>query len=291
VRYADAVAAAPAGSECFEAADLARLSRTALGLLLTPGPAAPPLEDVAAALAARPDPLRRIASALPGGRGERLLRLAQRPLPPGSREAAAARLVRAAFWPLVYELAPERWDRLAAAEPVAPELVADLPADGARVLDVAAGSGRLSAALVGRARVLIVVEPSAPLRRILRERCPDAGVVAGVGAHLPVRSGWADLVVSCATFGPEPPTGGPPVLAELERCARPGGVVALVGPEKPEWWKMHGYEMLSYPVPTPARDPDLEAFFGPLNPPHVLLRKRLPPSGPDGPPPPAKGGG
>ena len=274
MRYAEAVAAAPAGSESFEAADLARLSRTAIGLLLTPGPTAPPLEDVAAALGARPDPLRRIASLLPGGRGERLLRLAQRPVPLETREDAAARLVRGAFWHLVYELAPERWDRLAAAEPVAPDLVADLPADGARVLDVAAGSGRLSAALAGRAGALVAVEPSAPLRRILRERCPDVGVVAGVGADLPIRSGWADLVVSCATFGSEPPLGGPPVVAELERCARPGGVVALVGPEAPEWWKMQGYEMLTYPIPAAPADPELEAFFGPLSPPHVLLRKR-----------------
>ena len=277
MRYADAVANAPAGAQRFQAADVARLGRTTLNLIFAPGPSAPPLSDAAAALAGRPEALRAVASALPAARGERLVRLSQRPFPPERREAAARRLVRGVFWYLVYELAPERWDRLAAKEPIAPELLADLPADRARVLDVAAGSGRLASALAARARAMVAIEPSAPLRRLLRDRHPDIGVVAGVGSHLPVRAGWADLVVSSATFGPHPPLGGPAVLTELERCARPGGTVAMVGPEEPDWWKMHGYEMVAYPVPPTGRDPELEAFFGPLSPPHLLLRRRLEP--------------
>lgn len=275
MRYSEAVAAAPPGSARFEPADLARLGRSTLHLLLAPGPSAPPLEDVAAALAGRPRELFAVASALPPARGERLLRLSQRPAPAGEREAAGRRLVRAAFWYLVYELAPDLWARLAAAETIAPALVADLPADGARVLEVAAGTGRLTAALAARAARLLALEPCPPLRERLRRRLPGVWVAAAAGHRLPVVSGWADLVVSCATFGPDPPLGGEEVRRELEQCARPGGLVALVSPEAPEWWRADGYESRTYPEPVVRLDPDLEAFFGPAHPPHLLLYKRL----------------
>jgi SAM-dependent methyltransferase len=275
MRYEEAVASAPAGSDQFLPADLARLSRVSRRQLLAPGPSAPPLEDVAAALIGEPAALMAIASALPPARGERLLRLSQRRWPDDQREAAGRRLVRGAFWYLAYELAADLWDRLARAERIAPALVADLPADGARVVDVAAGSGRLTTALAARTACLVAVEPCAPLRDLLRRRLPAVAVVAGTGQCLPLRDGWADLAVSCATFGPHPPLGGDEVVAELERCCRPGGTVALVSPEEPAWWQERGYVMRVYPEPDVRFDPDVEAFFGPPHPPCRLLYKRL----------------
>jgi len=273
VRYVDAIAGAPPGSGRFHAADLARLSRTTLRLIFEPGPGAPPLEEAAAALGGEPEALQRVATALPPARGERLLRLGQRPHARPERAAAALRLVRGSFWYLVYELKPDLWDRLATAERVAPELLADLPADGARVLEVAAGSGRLTAALAGRAAALLALEPAAPLRRLLRRRLPAVWLAAGVGHRLPVRSGWADLVVSCATFGPHHPLGGEAVLAELQRCARRGGTVALVSPEAPAWWEERGFRARTYPEPAVSLDADLEAFFGLAHGPHRLLTR------------------
>jgi hypothetical protein len=96
-------------------------------------------------------------------------------------------------------------------------------------------------------------------------------VVAGVADRLPVASEWAGLVVSCATLGPDPPQGGERARAELERCAGPGGLVALITPEAPEWWIERGYEMTIYPAPAVRLAPDLEAFFGPAHPPDRLL--------------------
>ena len=275
MRYLEAAAGAPAGSERFRPRDLARLDRASLRLLLEPGPSAPPLEDVAAALAGEPRALQAIVAALPPARGERLLRLSRRPRPDADRRAAGERLVRGAFWYLAYELAAHLWERLAHAELIAPPLVADLPADAARVLDVAAGTGRLTAALAPRAARVVAIEPCAPLRRVLRRRLPAVAVVAAEGRHLPVASGWADLVASCAAFGPHPPLGGEGVVAELERCCRPGGTVALVSPEEPAWWERRGYALRVYPEPVVRFDPDVEAFFGPPHPPHRLLYKRL----------------
>lgn len=275
MRYEDAVAGAPAGSERFRPADLARLDRPSLRRLLAPGPSAPPLEEVAAALAGEPEPLLAIAGALPPARGERLLRLGQRPVPAAERETARRRLVRGVFWYLAYELESGLWDRLAGAERIAPALLAELPADGARVLEVAAGSGRLTAALAPRAACLVAIEPCAPLRDLLRGRLAGVEVAAGTGEQVPVAGGWADLVTSCAAFGPHPPLGGDGVVAELERCCRPGGTVALVSPEDPEWWQERGYELRTYPEPDVTLDPDVEAFFGPPHPPHRLLYKRL----------------
>lgn len=268
MRYADAVASAPAGSARFRATDLARLSRTTLSLLFEPGPTAPSLEDVAAALGRNPDALVAIASALRPARGERLLRLGRRPVPDAERDLAGRRLVRGSFWTLTYELTPELWQRLATAEPIAPELLSALPVRDARVVEIGAGTGRLTSVLVEQAATLVAVEPSSVMRRVLHDRHPGAHVVGGVGQRLPVRTGWADLVVSCAT-----PLEGQAVRTEFERCARLGGMVALLSPASPSWWRERGYAMREYPAPPVRLDPELEAIFGPARPPHVLLTR------------------
>ena len=145
------------------------------------------------------------------------------------------------------------------------------------MIDVAAGSGRLSVPISVRARQLVAVEPSVALRRLLQERLGGRGsVVAGFVSQLPFTDRWADLVTCCASLAPEPPIGGEAALAELERCCRPGGQVALVGPEDPAWFVARGYSRTDFGSIEPARrDPELEAFFGCLSPPHELLTKQV----------------
>jgi hypothetical protein len=274
VRYSEAVLAAPPGSAQFQPADLARLTPSTLHRVLAPMPSAPPLEDVAAALGRQPKDLFKVAAALESARGERLLRLSQRPVPDAEREAAGARVVRGLFWTLVYELEPERWVALAEAEPISPQLLRDLPAAGARVLEVGAGAGRLTAHLAGVAAVVVALEPCPALRERLRGRS-RAHVVGGVTQHLPLVSGWADLATAGAAMGSQPPLGGPDALAELERVVRPGGSVALISPQDPEWFQGRGYELREYPVPEVPARPDLTSYFGPLTPPNTLLVKSV----------------
>jgi SAM-dependent methyltransferase len=273
VLYSQAVATAPAGSASFEARDVCRLARSTLALLFREGPASPPLQDVAMALGA-PEP---ITAVLTPARADGLRRLAQSSPPNAEREAAGRRLVRGLFWFLVYELAPERWDALSRVEPVHPDLVANLPADGLNVLEIAAGSGRLTVPLAERAARLLAVEPCRPLRALLAGRLSaQSWVVGAIAERVPLPNGWADLVTSCASLGAEPPLGGEQVLAELERCCRPGGEVALVEPESPAWFQARGYELVDFgSIEAPACDPEVEAFFGKRTPPHRLLRKLI----------------
>jgi SAM-dependent methyltransferase len=200
-------------------------------------------------------------------------------LPAGEREAAASgdaaaaeRLRRGLFWPMVYELEPHLWDALSQAEPIHPGVLASLDVAGLRVLEVAAGSGRLTVHLCSQARELVCVEPSAGLRRILAGRCPTADIRPGFLQSLPIEDGWAELTISCASVGPDPRA-----LAELARATAPGGVLALVSPEDPGWFEAHGWRRLSFDpadVTTARLDPDLEAIFGPPDPPHELLTRR-----------------
>lgn len=184
-------------------------------------------------------------------------------------------MVAGAFWLLVYGLEPDLWDALSRAEAIPPGLLEALPA-GDRVLEVAAGSGRLTCVLEARAQTLVAIEPSRPLEVVLRSRTAATKVVAGVGQALPIRSGWADLTVSCASFGPDAPFGGPGILAELERCTRRGGTVALVGPESPAWFEARGYRAQRFDPLTLETPPELAGFFGPrLTPPCDLLLKKI----------------
>ena len=197
-------------------------------------------------------------------------------IPAGEREAAvhgsaeaAQRLRRALFWPMVYELEPELWDAVSQAEPIHPGILAKLEIDGRRVLEVAAGSGRLTVYLCPKAAELVCVEPSAGLRRILMSRCPSADIRAGFFDALPIVDGWAELAVACAGLKPDPSA-----VLELERATAPGGSLVLISPESPDWFEARGWERLSFDpadVAINPHDPELEAIFGPLDPPHELL--------------------
>lgn len=189
----------------------------------------------------------------------------------GGDKGAAERLRRGLFWPLVYELEPDLWDALSQAEHIHPGVLANLDVEGRRVLEVAAGSGRLTVHLCSHAKELICVEPSEGLRQILVHRCATADIRPGFVERLPIEDGWAELTVSCASVGPDPVW-----LSELERVTARGGVLALISPEDPEWFEARGWRRLSFDpadVPPTPHDPELEAIFGSLDPPHELLTR------------------
>ena len=158
-------------------------------------------------------------------------------------------------WELLYRIEPELYDRLATAERLHPGVVAWLPAGAERIVEVGAGTGRLTTHLLDRGREILAIEPVAPFRRILQRKLAQAGPAArarvahGYFDHLPVASGCADLVVACSVLTPASRHGGEAGLAEMERVCRPGGCVAVVWPNNVGWLAAQGYQYVSFAGP------------------------------------------
>jgi SAM-dependent methyltransferase len=155
-------------------------------------------------------------------------------------------------WELLYRLEPELYERLVAAERLHPGVLAWLPRGVDRIVEVAAGTGRLTLELVERAREVVAIEPAGPLRRILDEKLSRADhgnrarVINGFFDDLPVADDWADLVVACSALTPAPEHGGDAGLAEMERVCRPGGCVVIVWPYDVPWLAARGYRYVSF---------------------------------------------
>jgi SAM-dependent methyltransferase len=220
-----------------------------------------------------------VASAPPGWRHFSIGDVARLPAAVRARELARVpshepddRVVRAMFWPLVYNLEPERWDALARSEPIHPSLVDALPQGVPVAIDVGAGSGRLTAHLISRSRITVAIEPAGGLRTMLARRLPRAKVVGAWSDRLPFADGCAQLTAACGAFGPDPR-----VLDEMERVTARGGWIALVNPEQPEWFERHGWMRITAPpIAAPEHDAWIDRFFGPPRPPRELVLRTVP---------------
>jgi SAM-dependent methyltransferase len=157
-------------------------------------------------------------------------------------------------WELLYRLEPDLYDQLASAERLHPGILSWLPRSAERIVEVGAGTGRLTLDLVYRAPEVVAIEPAAPLRQILERKLAGAGhrrvrVLPGFFDDLPVPSGYADLVVACSAFTPSSGHGGETGLAEMERVCRPGGRVAIIWPNNLTWLTARGYQYIRFGGP------------------------------------------
>jgi SAM-dependent methyltransferase len=155
-------------------------------------------------------------------------------------------------WELLYRLEPELYDRLAGVERLHPGVIGWLPHNLERIVEVGAGTGRLTLELIDRGREIVAVEPAAPLRRLLSQKLLQADqrrrvrVTHGFFDDLPVTDDCADLVVACSALTPAPGHGGEAGLAEMERVCGPGGRVVIVWPNNIGWLAAHGYRYASF---------------------------------------------
>jgi SAM-dependent methyltransferase len=96
---------------------------------------------------------------------------------------------------------------------------------GATVVDVGAGTGKLTRQLLATGARVIAVEPMDEMRRVLSAAVPDADVVAGTAEAIPLPDASADAVTAGQAahwFGPDD------AAAEIARVLRPGGGVAFI---------------------------------------------------------------
>ncbi len=101
-----------------------------------------------------------------------------------------------------------------------------LGSDALEVLDLGAGTGKLTAALLAAGHRVTAVEPLAQMREILAAALPRAHVLAGTAEALPLASASVDAVTVGAAFHWFDQR---VALAEIVRVLRPPGVLGLLG--------------------------------------------------------------
>jgi ubiquinone/menaquinone biosynthesis C-methylase UbiE len=141
-----------------------------------------------------------------------------------------------------FDHAAERYER---GRPEWPEAAVEALglAPDAEVLDLAAGTGKLTRLLVGRARRVVAVEPLDGMRTVLERVVPDAEALPGTAESIPLPDDSVDAVVCGEAFHW---FDGPRAVAEIARVLRPGGLLAalfnvVAGPTEP---RVHGVSRL-----------------------------------------------
>ena len=96
---------------------------------------------------------------------------------------------------------------------------------GSTVVDVGAGTGKLTRLLVPIGAHVVAVEPLDSMRGELEAAVPEADALAGTAESIPMPDSSADAVVAAQAFHWFRPV---EALAELARVVRPGGGLALI---------------------------------------------------------------
>ncbi len=107
--------------------------------------------------------------------------------------------------------------------PAAADMV--MPPTVRTALDLAAGTGKFTELLVGRAQRVIAVEPSESMLEILRSKLPEVEAYLGSAERMPVESGVADVVTVAQAFHWFDEDAA---CEEIARVLRPGGTLGLV---------------------------------------------------------------
>jgi SAM-dependent methyltransferase len=94
----------------------------------------------------------------------------------------------------------------------------------AEVLDLGAGTGKLTRELVPRFARVLAVEPDDAMRAVLEEVVPGAEALAGRGEAIPLPDGSVDAVFSAEAFHW---FAGEESIAEIARVLRPRGALVI----------------------------------------------------------------
>jgi SAM-dependent methyltransferase len=94
-----------------------------------------------------------------------------------------------------------------------------------RVLDLAAGTGKLTRLLVEGGAAVVAVEPVAAMRAALERAVPGVAVLDGTAESIPLSDGAVDAVAVAQAFHW---FGAEAAIAEIHRVLRPGGRLGLI---------------------------------------------------------------
>jgi SAM-dependent methyltransferase len=97
--------------------------------------------------------------------------------------------------------------------------------EGRTLLELGAGTGKLTRALTGHGARVIALEPVAGMRAVLTVRAPEAEPVDAVAEEIPLADASVDAVIAAQAYHWFDPARA---TAEVARVLRPGGLVALV---------------------------------------------------------------
>jgi SAM-dependent methyltransferase len=127
-----------------------------------------------------------------------------------------------------FDLAADTYERARPEYP--PEAVAWLAerlelGPGRTVVDLAAGTGKLTRALVATGAHVVAIEPLDEMRRVLQQAVPEAEALDGTAEQLPLADGSADAVTVASAFHW---FDVPRALVEIARVLRPEGGLGLV---------------------------------------------------------------
>lgn len=105
--------------------------------------------------------------------------------------------------------------------------------DGAEgpVLDLGAGTGKLTAALVERGREVTAVDPSPEMLRVLHDRLPEVDALEGTAENIPAPDDAFGLVVVAQAWHW---VDADLAVPEVARVLRPGGRLGLIWNERDE---------------------------------------------------------
>jgi SAM-dependent methyltransferase len=111
-----------------------------------------------------------------------------------------------------------------------PEAVAHMASElglgpGATVLDLAAGTGKLTRMLAATEATVIAVEPVEAMRRVLVAALPGVEVLEGTAEAMPVADGAVDAITVAQAFHW---FDAERAFADIHRALRPGGGLGLI---------------------------------------------------------------
>lgn len=100
-----------------------------------------------------------------------------------------------------------------------------LPGHVGTIIDLGAGTGASTRPLIGKADVVVAIEPDDRMRSVLMNDLPSVEVLKGWGESMPLPDNFADVVLASSSWHWMEPTAA---FGEIGRVLVPGGVVGAM---------------------------------------------------------------